>query len=67
MKKKFYVSDIREDLLLANMDKKRTLIAFGRFYAKEKDADDFIKLNPANIKYYCVLSENNNVVAINKT
>jgi len=49
--KRYYVSDIREDLIMANLENKNCIDTFGRYFIKEKEADKFIFRYPDNKKY----------------
>ena len=54
MKKRYYITDIREDLIKANANNKSVLNTFGRFYDSERKADQFMTENPLNQKYLVI-------------
>ena len=63
MKERFYVSDIRKDLLFSNLDNKRVIDTFGRYFEKETLANNFIRENPYNTKYI-IKTEKNKILGL---
>jgi len=49
--KRYYVSDIGNDLLMSNLKNKSVIDTFGRYFNKESEANKFMLLNNFNSKY----------------
>ena len=49
--KRFYVSDIPENILMGNLDDKSAIDTFGRYFTKEVEVYKFMTNHPYNNKY----------------
>jgi hypothetical protein len=63
--KRWYVSDIRKDLIMRNLDRKSVIDTFGRYFKDEHEARYFILENPSN-SIYVIETEKNKILNLLK-
>ena len=64
-RERFYITDIRADLIEKYKDNKAQLNVFGRFFDSKKKAEAFLQENPnPDIRIYTAITEGRKMISL---